>query len=66
MFFNEYRLGANGGKYELIMNTDAKKFGGRGVITKRVYKTKKISAHGKDKSILIKVPKFTALYFKKN
>ncbi len=64
--FNEYRLGVNGAKFKLIMNTDAKRFGGRGVVTKRVYKTKKISAHGKDRSILIKLPKFTALYFKKN
>ena len=61
--FDNYKLGLNVGEYSMILNTDAKVFGGSGIIRKKTYKTVSKSAHGKDNSIVIKLPKFTALYF---
>ena len=58
-------IGHNFRKYKLLINSDDIKFGGRGKITKKVYKTTKKSAHGKDNSIKFDLPKFTGLYFLK-
>ncbi len=63
--YDKYRLGVDGGKYELILNTDDVKFGGRGYTNKKLYTTGKKQAHFKKNSILIKLPAFTGMYFLK-
>ena len=64
--FNSYRLGVDNGEYSLLLNSDAKKFGGSGIIKKRIYKSSRKKAHNSDYSINIKLPKHTAMYFIKN
>ena len=63
--FPSYRLGVEKGEYSIILNTDAKKFGGRGLVTKKTYRTAKKYAHGMNDSINFKLPKLTAIYFTK-
>ncbi len=58
-----YRLGAPKGKYKLIINSDQKAYGGKGQCKKRVFVAKKESAHGRDYSIKIDLPKFSGAYF---
>ena len=57
-----YRLGLDKGEYRLMFDSDDKKFGGAGLIKAKTYKTAKKPAHGRENSILIKLPKFTTLY----
>ena len=61
-----YRLGLDKGFYKTILCTDDKRFGGRGIINKKSYKTAKKYAHGKGDSILIKLPRFSAMYLVKS
>ena len=58
-----YRLGLDEGVYKIILNSDFKRFGGNGIITKKHFKTSKKYAHGKNQSIVLNIPKFTGLYF---
>ena len=58
-----YRLGIpRRGKYKLVFNTDDKKYGGDGKITKRVFSAVKKPSHGKAYSISVDMPKLTCLY----
>lgn len=58
-----YRLGVpQRGKYKIIFNTDDKKYGGDGKISKRVFTAVKKPSHGKQYSISIDMPKLTCLY----
>jgi 1,4-alpha-glucan branching enzyme len=59
----KYRLGLEKGCYKAILCSDDKKFGGRGVMNKKLYKTSKKRAHGKNDSILINLPRFSGIYF---
>ena len=61
--YNSYRLGLDKGEYSLVLNSDAKKYGGSGIIKKKTYKTTFKPAHGLNTSINIKLPKHTAMYF---
>ena len=63
--FDCYRLGVNNGSYDLVLCSDDEEFGGRGLVTDKKYKTTNESAHGKVCSILVKLPRFSALYFEK-
>ena len=63
--YKKYRLGVPEGEYEIILNSDAKTFGGNGKITKKTYKTTKKTAHGREQSFMLTLPRFTGLYFKK-
>ena len=63
--YKQYRLGVSKGAYTLLLNSDDAKFGGSGLIRSKKYKTSHKGAHGRDCSILIKLPKFTGLYFVK-
>ena len=63
--YRKYRLGLDGGEYKVLINSDDKKFGGNGVLTKKTYKTTKKSAHGKENSISFTLPRFTGIYFEK-
>jgi len=60
-----YRIGIEPGKYRVDFNSDAKAFGGKGKIRKRIYNTAKSSSHGKEYSICVDIPKFTCVYLTK-
>jgi len=59
---NNYRLGVDTGEYEVIFNSDSKKYGGEGKVKKRIYKTENICSHNKAQSIEIDMPKFSFVY----
>lgn len=63
--YPKYRLGVDKGEYVLVLNSDGKKFGGSGLIKGKTFKTVNKKAHGKNQSICVYLPKFTALYFEK-
>ncbi len=60
-----YGLGIYKGKYLIVLNTDGKKYGGRGVLKKRIFTTRKNSNHGKENSLFLDIPKLSCLYFVK-
>ncbi len=64
--YPEYKLGVDKGKYKMLISTDQKSYGGKGIVKKRIYTAKKESAHGKDFSIKIHLPKFSGAYFIEN
>ena len=64
--YPQYRLGVEKGQYITLLNTDSVKFGVRGFNKKTTYRTAKKSAHGRDYSIRIDLPRFTGLYLVKN
>lgn len=57
-----YAIGINSGKYEVVLNSDDKKFGGRGKILKKVFKTTEQPSHGKSHTLFLDVPKLTCMY----
>ena len=61
--YNKYRLGVDKGEYKAVLCTDDKKYGGRGIVRYKTYKTAKKQAHGRENSILITLPRLSALYF---
>ncbi len=63
--YKQYRLGLDKGTYQMILNTDDKKFGGSGVVKVKTYKTAKKTAHFRENSVLLHLPKFTAFYLLK-
>ena len=60
-----YRLGLQKGKYQMIFNSDALRFGGSGRVKKYIYTTTKSYSHGKEYSIEFDLPKLTCVYLKK-
>ncbi len=60
-----YRLGLPKGKYQMIFNSDALRFGGNGQVKKYMYTTTKSYSHGKEYSIQFDLPKLTCVYLKK-
>ena len=63
--YHNYRLGVAPGKYQVAFNTDAIRYGGRGMVKKRVYNTIKAFSHGKEHAIEFDLPKLTCVYLKK-
>ncbi len=63
--YKSYRLGLPEGEYKIILCTDDKRFGGQGVVTKKILKTAKKSAHHRQRSVVINLPKFTGMYLEK-
>lgn len=61
-----YGIGADKGKYRVALNTDGKKYGGRGVLKKRVFRTREIASHGKQNTLFLDLPKLTCLYLIKD
>ena len=61
----DYRLGLEKGKYKLIFNSDAERYGGGGTMRKTVFNTEKTYSHGKEYSISFDIPKLTCVYLKK-
>ena len=60
-----YRLGVPKGKYKIVFNTDHPKYGGDGLITKRIFNSEKKVSHGKEYSIKVDIPKLSCLYLQK-
>ena len=61
----EYKIGVpEGESYELVFNSDSKKFGGSGEKIKKTYKTKDGEMHGYSQYIELTLPPMTTLYFK--
>ena len=63
--FKGYRLGLEQGKYKLIFNSDAERYGGSGTMRKTIFNTEKTYSHGKEHSIQFDLPKLTCVYLKK-
>ena len=63
--FYGYKLGVEQGKYKVIFNSDAERYGGGGTVKKTVYNTAKSYSHGKEYSIEFDLPKLTCVYLKK-
>src|SRR5690606_19672824 len=54
---DNYRVGvAREGNWEMMINTDDKKYGGSGYNTTRFFKTTKDPYHGRDQSFSINLP----------
>ncbi len=60
-----YTLGIEKGKYQVIFNTDSTRFGGNGEMRRLIFNTKKTPSHGKENSITFTLPKLTCVYLKK-
>ncbi len=58
----DYRIGADKGKYKMLFNSDAIRYGGKGAFKKRVFYTEKAYSHGREDSIRISIPKLTCVY----
>ena len=59
----DYRLGVpNRGKYKVVFNSDDKKYGGEGKLTKKTVTAVKKPSHGKPYSFPIAMPKLTCVY----
>ena len=63
--YKNYRLGLEEGKYQMIFNSDAKRYGGGGTLRKYIFNTTKTYSHGKEYSIEFDLPKLTCVYLKK-
>ncbi len=64
--YYNYRLGVEKGQYKLLINSDDKKYGGRGILTGRTFNTVKKSAHSKNYSIKFNLPALSGIYFIKS
>ncbi len=60
-----YRIGADEGKYEVVFNSDLKKYGGYGKVGKKIYKTEKREWGGRENSLYIEMPSLSFVYLKK-
>lgn len=64
-YYRNYRLGLPKGKYQVIFNSDSVRFGGNGLMRKRIFTTTKSYSHGKEDSIEFDLPALTCVYLKK-
>lgn len=60
-----YKLGLEKGKYQVVFNSNALKYGGDGTFRKKVLSTVKSFSHGKEDSISFDLPKLTCVYLQK-
>ena len=51
--------------YDVVFNSDDKKFGGSGKVRKRVYRTKAQGMHSQPQSVELSLPGLSAIYLKK-
>ena len=63
--YKDYRLGLAKGKYQVIYNSDAIRYGGSGAVRKYIFNTAKTFSHGKEYSIKFDLPRLTCVYLKK-
>ena len=64
--YYNYRLGVSEGRYKLLINSDDKKYAGRGILRGKTFNTVKKSAHGKNYSIKFNLPALSGIYFIKS
>ena len=64
-YYKDYRLGLPKGKYQVIFNSDSVRYGGSGLMRKRIFTTAKSYSHGKEDSIGFDLPALTCVYLKK-
>ncbi len=63
---DKYIIGVpSAGEYEVVLNSDATKYGGGTRITKKTYKAVKKPADNRDYSIAVKLPPLSVIYLKK-
>ena len=63
---DHYKMGVpEKGVYEVVFNSDDKKFGGSGKVRKRVYRTKAQGMHSQPQSVELSLPGLSAIYLKK-
>ncbi len=61
----DYKIGVPaGGDFELVFNSDSKKFGGNGERLRKTYKPKKGLMHGYESYIELSLPPMTTIYLK--
>ena len=60
--FPKYRIGVDKGIYKAVLCTDDKRFGGNGMMKKKTFKTSRKSAHGRENSVQISLPRFCGIY----
>lgn len=58
-----YGVGVEKGTYRLLLNSDEKRFGGKNLIRKRVYKSVKHISQNKGYTLFLDIPKLTCMYF---
>ena len=63
--FPKYNIGADKGVYKVVLCTEDKRFGGRGIVKRKTYKTVRKSAHGKENSIGIRLPRLSGMLLMK-
>ncbi len=61
----DYKIPVEQGKYRVILNTDDKKFGGRGVLRKKSYIIGNQTGKSEENLLNIYLPKLTCLYINK-
>ena len=57
-----YRLGVEKGVYRAVLCTDDRRYGGEGKMRRKTIKTARRYAHGKENSVLVKLPRLSAIY----
>ena len=62
---NGYQLNVDGKRYELILNSDDKKYGGSGKMRKKVFNAKRNYNGGKKYKIELNLPALSFIYLKK-
>ena len=62
---NGYQLNVDGKRYELLLNSDDKKFGGSGKMRKKVFNAKRNYNGGKKYKIELNLPALSFIYLKK-
>ena len=60
-----YRFGAEKGKYKIVFDSDAVSLGGNGKFKKRAYSTKNLPSHGKKQSLCIDIARLSFVYLLK-
>lgn len=60
-----YRVGVCGKKYKVVLDTDAKVYGGKGESRKRVFNAAKVSANNKETSIAVDIPPLSCKYLER-
>ena len=60
-----YRFGAEKGKYKIVFDSDAVSLGGNGKFKKRAYSTKNLPSHGKKQSLCVDIARLSFVYLLK-
>ena len=61
-----YKVGVpEKGVYEILFNSDAREFGGEGILRKKQYKTLPLPMHGQEQALELTLPPLSAMYLVK-